>query len=104
MRKPFLTSSKTKMQISCMVTAKLISTFVSATYKAQSLSFPTPKFQASSHLLWLHSPACIGPGLKPEDRFSHDMAHMCDKAVLIVGWSKIVSSFPKRVSGSANNN
>ena len=23
------------------------------------------KFQASSHLLWLHSPVCVGPGRKP---------------------------------------
>ena len=24
-----------------------------------------PKFQASSHLLWLYSPVCVGPGQKP---------------------------------------
>ena len=24
-----------------------------------------PKFQASSHLLWLYSPVCVGPGRKP---------------------------------------
>ena len=23
------------------------------------------KFQASSHLLWLYSPVCVGPGRKP---------------------------------------
>ena len=27
--------------------------------------FLNPKFQASSHLLWLHSPVCVGPGQKP---------------------------------------
>ena len=27
--------------------------------------FPNPKFQASSHLLWLYSPVCVGPGRKP---------------------------------------
>ena len=31
---------------------------------AQSLYFLNPKFQASSHLLWLHSPVCVGPGQK----------------------------------------
>ena len=24
-----------------------------------------PKFQASSHLVWLYSPVCVGPGRKP---------------------------------------
>ena len=31
----------------------------------QFLFYLNPKFQASSHLLWLHSPVCVGPGLKP---------------------------------------
>ena len=30
----------------------------------QSLYFLNPKFQASSHLLWLYSPVCVGPGHK----------------------------------------
>ena len=29
-----------------------------------------PKFQAFSHL-WVHSSVCVGPGVNPEDRFSH---------------------------------
>ena len=24
-----------------------------------------PKFQASSHLVWMYSPVCVGPGRKP---------------------------------------
>ena len=28
--------------------------------------FLNPKFQASSHLLWLYSPVCVGPGQKPQ--------------------------------------
>ena len=24
-----------------------------------------PKYHASSHLLWLYSPVCVGPGRKP---------------------------------------
>ena len=63
----FLHMRKTKMQISFAVTAKLISAFVFATWIVQSLYFLNPKFQASSHLvwLWLHSLVCVGPGRKP---------------------------------------
>ena len=42
----------------------LISTFVFTTWIVQSLSFLTPKFQASSHLLYLYSLVCVGPGWK----------------------------------------
>ena len=47
------------------VTAKLISAFVFATRLVQSLYYLNPKFQASSHLLWLYMPVCVGPGRKP---------------------------------------
>ena len=57
--------SKTKTQISFAVTAKLISAFVLATWIVQSFYFLNPKFQASSHLLWLYRPVCVGPGRKP---------------------------------------
>ena len=57
------------------VTVQLISTFVLATKIVQSLFFVNPKFQASSHLLWLFSRVCVGPNRKPEDRFCHDAAH-----------------------------
>ena len=40
-------------------TAKLISPFVFATWKVQSLYFQNPNFQASCHLLWLHSLVCV---------------------------------------------
>ena len=46
-----------KAQISCTVTAQLISALVFATY-IQSLYFLNPKFKASSHLLMLYSPVC----------------------------------------------
>ena len=42
--------AKTKTQISCAVTAQLISVFVFATRIVQSLFFVNPKFQASSHI------------------------------------------------------
>ena len=63
--------AKTKAQISFAVTTKLISAFVFAARIVQSLYFLNAKFQASSHFLWLYSPVCVGPGRKPEDRFSH---------------------------------
>ena len=42
---------KTKVQISCMVTAQLISAFLFTTKIVQSLYFLNPKFKASSQLL-----------------------------------------------------
>ena len=57
--------AKTKTQISFAVTAKLISAFVFATQIVQFLFYLNPKFQASSYILWLHSPVCVGPGRKP---------------------------------------
>ena len=66
---------KTKAQISFAVTTKLNSAFAeqrlcfrctdSTARIVQSLYFLNPKFQASSHLLWLYSPVCVGPGRKP---------------------------------------
>ena len=61
----FFAYAKTKTQISFAVTAKLISAFVFATRIVQFLYFLNPKFQASSHLMWLYSPVCVGPGRKP---------------------------------------
>ena len=69
--------AKTKTQISFTVTAMLISAFVFATWIVQSLYFLNPKFHASSHLLWLYSLVCVGPGQKPERWFSHDKAQYC---------------------------
>ena len=48
-----------------VVTAKLISAFVFATWIVQSLYYLNTKFQASSHLVWLYSLVCVGPGRKP---------------------------------------
>ena len=51
---------------------KLISAFVFATRKVQSLYFINPKFQASSHLLWLYSPVRVRSGRKSRRPvFSH---------------------------------
>ena len=61
----FFSYAKTKTQISCAVTAQLISAFVLAIRIVQSIYFLNPKFQASSHLLWLYSLVCARPGRKP---------------------------------------
>ena len=61
----FFAYAKTKTQISFAVTAKVISVFVFATPIVQSLYVLNPKFQASSHLLWLYRLVCVRPGRKP---------------------------------------
>ena len=61
----FLHMRKTKAQISCAVNAQLISAFVFAIQKVQSLFFPNLKFQASFYLLWLYSPVCLRSVRKP---------------------------------------
>ena len=66
MRKPAFCICENKDADQLAVTpAKLISAFVFATWKVQSRYYLHPKFQASSHLLWLYSPVCVGPGQKP---------------------------------------
>ena len=40
------------------------------------LLLKTAKFQASSLLLCLYSPVCVGPVRKPHCWFSHEAAHM----------------------------
>ena len=69
------------MQISFAVTAKLISAFVFATGKVQSLFFLNPKFQASSHLLCLYSPVCVRPVRKPHCWFSHEVAQIIHNSI-----------------------
>ena len=65
MRKPAFAYAKTKTQISCAVTTELISAFVFAIKIVQFLNFLNPQFQVSSHLLWLYTLVCVGPGRKP---------------------------------------
>ena len=65
MRKPmFCIYVKTKTQINFAVTPKLMDTFFLLN-SLQPPNFLNPKFQASSHLLLLYSPVCVGPGGKP---------------------------------------
>ena len=57
--------AKTKTQISCTVTAQLISAFVFASREVQFLFFLNLKFQVASHFLQLHRRVCVRPGRKP---------------------------------------
>ena len=87
--------AKTKMQISFAVTSAPL---VFATRIVRPLFFLNPKFQASSHLLWLYSLVCVSPGRKQERWFSHDAAHLIRhssgqhyiNARLVLSRSKIV--------------
>ena len=63
--KTWFSHMRKQTQISFAITAKLISVFVFATRIVQSFPFLHTQFQVSSHLLWLYSPVCVGPGRKP---------------------------------------
>ena len=76
MRKPAFCKCENKDADQLRGNREAISAFVFATRLVQSLYFLYTQFQASSHLVWLYSPVCVGPGRKPEDRFSHNEAHI----------------------------
>ena len=79
--------AKTKAQISFAVTAKLISAFVFATRIVYFPFFLYPKFQASSLLLRLYSPVCVGPCRKPRRPvFSRRGSYVTRH------WSQVISS------------
>ena len=50
--------------------------FVFTTRIVQFLFYLTPKFQASSLLLCLYRPVCVGPVRKPHCWFSHEAAQI----------------------------
>ena len=68
----FFVYAKTKMQISFLLTAKLISAFVFATNAqlVRFLYFINPTFLFSNHLLCLYSLVCVGPGRKLEKKIA----------------------------------
>ena len=75
MRKPDSCLCKIKVQISCAVTAQLISAFVFPTRIVQFLFFLNLKFQAIFYSCTdRFVPDLVGT---PKDRFSHVAAHMC---------------------------
>ena len=65
MSKPDFFCAKTKTQISCAVTAQLISAFVLAKQIVESHFFLNPKFQISSPLLRVYRSVCARSGRKP---------------------------------------
>ena len=82
MRKPdfCICENKDADQLRGTETAKLISAFVFAIRIVQFLYYLNPKFQASSHILWLYSPVCVGPGRKPRRPvFSQRGSYIVDK-------------------------
>ena len=66
MRNPVFCICETKCadQLSGNCKADLIS--LHAMKIVQSTNFLNPKFQASSHRMWLYSPVCAGPVQKPQ--------------------------------------
>ena len=62
----FAHAKKTKAQISCAVTAQLISPFV---FTSRGSKIPLPSkseiFKPLAMFLWLNSPDSVGPALKP---------------------------------------
>ena len=75
-RKTAFQYAKTKTQISFTVTAKLISGFVFVSKIVQSFYFLNTRLEASSHILWLHSPVCVGHGRKPRRPCSQNEAQL----------------------------
>ena len=76
MGKPTICIGENKGADQFAVTAKLISAFVFATRTVQFLFYLNPKFQASSLLLCLYRPVCVGPVRKPHCWFSHEVAQI----------------------------
>ena len=93
MRKPAFCICENKDADQLRGYAKLISIFILATRIVQSLYFLNPKFQASSHLLWLYSPVCVGPGRNPrklvfQQRGSYSLSLYLNRQFLTLTWTK----------------
>ena len=86
------------MQISFVVTAKLIITFVFATCIVQFLFFLKPEFRCSSLLLRLYRPVCVRPGRKPRRLvFSCHMIFLSIHCALLLEISLQAGTFVLRV-------
>ena len=104
--KPNNAYAKTKAQISCAVTAQLISAFVFATWIVQFLFYLYSKFQASSLLLWLHRPVCVrsGPsGRNPNCWFSHAVDHIKYMKFCRKGFKLVILDEADAMTGDAQN-
>ena len=82
MRKPAFCMYVNKDADQLPIAAQLISAFVFAIRIVKSLYYLNPKFQASSHLLCLHSLVCVRPGRKPRrpvfSRVVHSLESLTD--------------------------
>ena len=65
MRKPAFCICENKDAVQLRGNREADPVFVFTTQIVQSLYYLNPKFQASSHLLWLYGPVCVRPGRKP---------------------------------------
>ena len=59
-----LSDRQIKVQISCVDTSEHLFRYIDS-YIVHSLYLLKLTFQASSHILWLYSPVCIGSGRNP---------------------------------------
>ena len=69
---------------------------VFATQIVQSLYFLNTKFQASSNLMWLHSPVCVEPGWKPRRPVFSQRGSYCKSATKLIRaerWPALMKSF-----------
>ena len=64
MKTGFLHMRKQRRRSASRLNREADHSFVFASHKVQSLYFLNLKLQVSGHLLWLYSPACVGPGWK----------------------------------------
>ena len=82
MRKPAFAYAKTKTQISCAILiAQLISAFVFATQIVQSLYYLNPKLQVIIAIFRGCTARFVSDLVgNPEDRFSHNEAHIKKKS------------------------
>ena len=67
-RKPDFCICKNKDADQLLGNLEAVSAFVFAKRIVWYLYFLNLKFQVPCHLLWLHSPVCVGPGREPQRR------------------------------------
>ena len=85
---------------------QLISAFFSAIRMVQPLYYLNPKFQASSNLLWLYSPVCVGPGRNSRrpvfsQRGSYDCVYSLSKDIMYWGWSGTGTVQPSHIEATS---
>ena len=100
MRKPaFLQMRKQRRRSAAQL--QLISAFVFATWIVQSFFYLNPKFQGSSHLLWLYSLVRVRPGLKPQRAVFSERGSYC---IYILYTCKTDRWTDRRTDGRSNAN